>query len=193
MKYFIDCGGHFGEGLKHFADSYRCDKNWKIFTFEPNKESFDILKKVTYKDVPITCFNLGIWTEDTKLYFNPETSPSGETTGAGSTFVKKEDWNIKIPGNTGAGDYKDKYEIEVIDFSKFLKELKNPEFVLVKMDIEGSEYAVLRSLIADGSIGIINEIHCEFHDWAMKSENKESTKELINQIEQLGVKINKWI
>ena len=42
MKYFIDCGGHHGEGLKSFIEMYNIDKTWEIYSFEPNKDSFEI-------------------------------------------------------------------------------------------------------------------------------------------------------
>lgn len=193
MKYFIDCGGHFGEGLKHFIDQYNVDKTWRVFTFEPNKESYEILKNFSYKEIPITVLNSGIWIKNDKLKFNPETCPQGDKTGSGSTFIDQNDWNIKIPGNSGAGDFNESYEIDVIDLSAFLESLSEPEFVLVKMDIEGSEYTVLRHLIEKRTIQIINDLHCEFHDWAMKSETKQTTDALVNEIKNLGVNINRWI
>jgi hypothetical protein len=81
----------------------------------------------------------------------------------------------------------------VIDLSKFLKELKEPEFILLKVDIEGSEYPVLRKLINDNSIKLVNDVYVEFHDWAMSTTGMDTTDILIKEISSLGVKITKWI
>ena len=35
-KIFLDCGTHMGEGLNKFAEAYNMDKDWEIYSFEPN-------------------------------------------------------------------------------------------------------------------------------------------------------------
>jgi FkbM family methyltransferase len=196
MNYFIDCGGHHGEGLKIFIDMYNIDEKWKIYTFEPNKESFNILKDFKYKNCNIEFINAGIWKEDSKLTFNVETTSPGygsKEDGAGSTFVKLENWNIKHSGNMGAGDYLTSYEVDVINFSNFIRNLNDVEFLLVKMDVEGVEYDIIRNMIIDDSILNINDLYVEFHDWAMSSENEITTNDLIKIISDKGINIKRWI
>lgn len=198
MKYYIDCGGHFGEGMKNFIDMYSIDENWKIITFEPNIESFEILKNFKYKNCNIEFNNRGVWIKNEKMKFRPEKtsiSYGQNVDGAASTFIKESDWFIKNPNNTGAGDFllENEYDIEVIDFESLLKELVDVEFLLVKMDIEGCEYEILRKLIQTETIKIIDDLYVEFHDWAMNSETNQSTEEIINKITQMGVNIKKWI
>ena len=60
------------------------------------------------------------------------------------------------------------------------------------MDIEGSEYTILRKIIETKSIQIINDIYVEFHDWAMTSETDKSTDDLIKSINSIGINIKKW-
>jgi FkbM family methyltransferase len=196
MKYFIDCGGHHGEGLKSFIEMYNIDETWKVFSFEPNKDSFDILKDFKYNRCNIEFINVGIWISNSKLTFNVETtSPSygSKEDGAGSTFVDLKNWNVKHPGNMGVGDYISSYEVDVINFSDFLKSLKDVEFLLVKMDVEGSEYDILRNIINDDSISVINDLYVEFHDWAMSSESSLTTNNLITIISDKGINIKRWI
>lgn len=195
MKYFIDCGGHHGERLKHFIDLYNIDPTWKIYTFEPNIESFEILKKVEYKGCDINAINSGIWIENSKLTFRPETTQpkyGGRNDGEGSTFMKADNWKIKSINNPGAGDFLQSYEIAVVDLSDFIKNLEDKEYLLIKMDIEGSEYNVLRRLIETEVINDIDDLHVEFHHWAMSSENIETTRDLIKEIEELDVNIRDW-
>ena len=183
-------------GLCISLNQYYIDSTWTIHTFEPNKASFEFLNSFEYKNCNIVKHNVGIWTEDTTLTFRPETTHpvNGRTAdGAGSTFISENNWNIKTPGNWGAGDYLETYEVPVIDLSKFLKELKEPEFILLKVDIEGSEYPVLRKLINDNSIKLVNDVYVEFHDWAMSTTGMDTTDILIKEISSLGVKITKWI
>lgn len=195
MKYFIDCGGHHGERLKSFIDLYKIDHTWEIYSFEPNKESFEILKSVNYKGCKIFPINSGIWNEDGELNFNPETTQphlGGRNDGEGSTFMKLENWRIKHAGNPGAGDFNESYPIPVVDLSRFIRDLKDPEYILLKMDIEGSEYDVLRHLLKENTISLIKDLYVEFHDWAMTSEDSTSTNLLIQQIRERGVNIRNW-
>lgn len=196
MKYYIDCGGHFGEGLKSFIDMYKIDETWTIVSFEPNIESFEKLKKFNYNDCKIKFINKGVWIENKKMLFRPEKttkSYGGRNDGSGSTFISNDDWNIKTADNKGAGDFLDSYEVDVIDFDYFLKSLEDVEFLLVKMDIEGSEYSILRKLIETGTISLIDQLYVEFHDWAMSTESKDSTALLIETIKNKGVDIKKWV
>ena len=60
------------------------------------------------------------------------------------------------------------------------------------MDIEGSEYKVLRHMIQEGTLTKIKEIYLEFHERFMPEESKDTEKKLIEQIENLGVKVHQW-
>lgn len=193
MKYFLDFGGH---GMIHFIDQYNIDNTWTVYTFEPNRESFKILKDIKYKDCNIHPINKGIWISNSVLTFNPETtseSYGSSNDGAGSTFLELNDWNIKNGGNWGAGKFNESYDVETINISSFIRGLENTDFLLIKMDIEGSEYTVLRKMIEDDTIDMVNDIYVEFHDWAMDSETEQSTNDIINTIKSKGVNIKKWI
>jgi FkbM family methyltransferase len=153
MKYFFDLGSHHGEGLIYFADKFKMDENWIIHTFEPNTLSFKVIENFQYKDLNIVKHNLGVWVEDTTLEFRAETTHTvngGARDGAGSTFITGENWQTKSQANWGGGDYEETYLVKVIDFNSLLLELKNPEYIFVKIDIEGSEYAVIKRLIEGG-------------------------------------------
>mmetsp|Transcript_34841 Transcript_34841/g.57629 ORF Transcript_34841/g.57629 Transcript_34841/m.57629 type:complete len:280 (+) Transcript_34841:2-841(+) len=55
-------------------------------------------------------------------------------------------------------------EIRTLNFSRWLKKnVDESDFVVVKMDIEGSEYVVLPSLLASGAIVLIDEMMLETH------------------------------
>ena len=53
--------------------------------------------------------------------------------------------------------------IECFDFGKWVKESFNEEdYVLLSIDIEGSEYEVLNKMLTDGSINHIDRLYVEF-------------------------------
>ena len=64
-------------------------------------------------------------------------------------------------------------EVECIRFSDFIQEnFKPKDFIVLKLDIEGSEFAVIDDMIATGTMDYINEIYIEFHE-KLLDPNKE--------------------
>lgn len=56
-------------------------------------------------------------------------------------------------------------EVPCFDFAEWLNELFTPEdYIVLKMDIEGSEIALLSSLHQHGLLGMIKELYIEYHD-----------------------------
>ena len=45
MNVYLDCGGHFGEGLRTFIQKYNMDSSWEIHTREPNPAALFVLEK----------------------------------------------------------------------------------------------------------------------------------------------------
>lgn len=66
------------------------------------------------------------------------------------------------------------------------------------MDIEGSEFTVLRHLIEDNTIGIINKIYIEFHPEEFtdikgtKNEDNNSVLKIVEDIKKLGIEVHIW-
>jgi len=83
-------------------------------------------------------------------------------------------------------------EVEAIDFSKWVIEnFTEEDFIVLKMDIEGSEYKVLPKMIEDGSIKFINNLIIEWHNWQFPQYN-DLTRSLSTKISSLGVQISGW-
>jgi hypothetical protein len=88
--------------------------------------------------------------------------------------------------------YDTQVKVSSINFSKFLQTLPENSNIICKMDIEGSEFKVLRHLIEQGTISKIKEIYIEFHERFMPLESKHTEDELMQQISSFGVKVNTW-
>ena len=83
-------------------------------------------------------------------------------------------------------------EVEAIDFSKWvLENFTEEDFIILKMDIEGSEYKVLPKMIEDGSIKFINKLIIEWHNWQFPQYN-ELTSSLSTEISSSGVQVIGW-
>ena len=151
-KIFIDCGGHNGESVRRFKKSKEYSDDFEIYSFEP----FEWIAK-SYKDLPyINYSDKAIWIFDGEIdfYINPTYETTKNTRG---NSLNKE----KISGGL---DKEKPLKVPCIDFSKWIIDnFDKDDFIILKMDIEGAEYTVMRKMIEDDSISYINRVNMEFH------------------------------
>jgi len=58
-----------------------------------------------------------------------------------------------------------KYEVAAIDFSMWLKRtVKSEDHVILKMNCEGCEFTVLKKMLMDGTLCLIDETYMYFHE-----------------------------
>lgn len=131
IKTVLDIGGNLGQfsiTINYFL------KSVKIDILEPNKQAFDLLEKNIAKYSNLKAFNVGIGKEGkTKMYFTPGKSAIGSLNKANAVN------NIK--------DKIVETEISLVeDVSKYTKTKK---YDLVKIDVEGYEYDLLKNIILD--------------------------------------------
>ena len=180
---FIDCGTHFGEGLDEFINKFKIDPSWKVFTFEANPITFDIYKNQYHKKYPwVEAHNLAVSNNDGISSLNIETVAYEGHTGQGTSLIDIQNWN---PHN---GVFRNNYmfqtNVKCIDFANFIKtNCSESDFVLVKLDIEGSEYDVLEHLIKTDCLNYIKHLVVEWH--ADFFTNKSSIIERENKIKQV--------
>ncbi len=73
-------------------------------------------------------------------------------------------------------------KVQAIDFSKWvLDNFSKDDYIILKMDIEGSEYEVLPRMISDGSLEYVDLLLMEFH-WEKTGTDKRHHDELVNKI-----------
>lgn len=177
---FIDAGSHTGQSIDLFMSTVNINKgNWEIHAFEP----FPLFEK-SYQNKSYVIFHPeAVWIEDGEidLYYNPNNLESqgcsvmkGKTSG---------DLNKELP-----------IKVKCIDFSLWLKSNFNKnDTILLRMDIEGAEYPVLRKMITDNTIGYLNKLSVEFH-WHknpgiinMKKEEHEEFISLLCSLVKLDI------
>jgi FkbM family methyltransferase len=192
---FLDCGSHHLEGLASFIDSGVVKIDYEIHTFEANPECkvSERLENFKYKNLNCTVHNKAVWVSDGSVFFNQENhkqSMSGSPTDGASDL---DGWGSSINGiGFVHRGYSTPVEVESVDLSKFIKELPQDRKIICKLDIEGSEFEVLRKMIAEGTIDRISELYVEFHERFMPNESPESEKKLIEEISARGVKVHTW-
>lgn len=131
----LDCGGHIGLSAIYFKWQY---PNALVTVFEPDRSNFELLKhnlaSQGYGDVILR--NEAVWKENTTLTFSSEASMSSK---------------IVLGNETGNVDVK----------AVRLKDEITAEIDLLKMDIEGAEYEVLKDI--KDKLHLLKNIFIEYH------------------------------
>ncbi len=190
----LDLGTHFGSGLFHFIEKFNVTADWNIHTFEANPVTFEIFSNNHAHKVPfVVRHNVAVSDEDGTITLNLESPPNEGDTGMGSSIIGMDKWNPW--GNRGL--FNKQKEVPCIDFSKFIQNNFAPEdFIVIKMDIEGSEYQVLDKMIADGTINYVNYLFVEWHSrfFDNKSEMEQRETDLRNKLSLVNnLHVENWI
>ncbi len=154
----VDVGAHKGEYVLSIKKNFLIKK---IFAFEPNIDTYKILKRNICKDKNIFTFNYGISDKDGKISFNKNMESSSSSINdlnKDSKYFKKKYFFLNFFGSSKVTT---KIDIEVLRLESFLLEKKINYIDLLKIDTEGYEYQVLNSL--GGQINKIKLIHFEHH------------------------------
>ena len=143
VKVVVDIGAHVGAALRHFVKLF---PNAKYFAYEPNPRAFELLKRntehINAKNLWLNRCALGAFDEEMKLYMGMHSSmqasllPNEENVDDGVVIPVKE-----------AGSEIDKTCGGNID--------------LLKLDTEGMELPILRSL--DARLKQVKYLFVEYH------------------------------
>lgn len=179
---FIDCGYNLGNVTE---DTYKQKGDeYEYFAFEANPYLFEAHKD-RHPFCKLKCN--AVWIEDCTLPFYvvkiDKYGKENLLTGASTLNKKKSQWNMSIHKE------EEEIQVEAINFSNFiLDNFKKEDTIVVKMDIEGAEYAILSKMIIDGSINYINELRVEFHD----EKTGEKSEDIIKNIKENNIKFVPW-
>jgi FkbM family methyltransferase len=157
MKYLIDCGTHFFEGLKQLNNIYQFDDTWTIYSFEPNPITFNESHKYKPNYFNLIHINAAVSTKDGYKIINCEHNEN--FCGEGSNILEFPPQTDTLYGHTFQYH---KLQTKTYDLCSFIINLPDIDFLVIKMDIEGEEYSILPRLL-NSSIKI-NDIYIEFHE-----------------------------
>ena len=184
-KVFIDCGANDGCSVRKFKRIVSNWEDYEIYSFEPNP-SFA-------KDIEnsgATLIEKAVWIEDGEVdFFIVTVDNKGKEnmrTGASTLNPRKNEWNLD-----GRHIESEVYRVESVDLSKWvLNNFSKENKIILKMDIEGSEYDVLDKMIDDGSLEFVDELWIEFHTYKC-GVTPERHNVLNAYLDTLGIKINR--
>lgn len=157
-RIFLDCGRFDGVAI----NQYCVDNSWKIY-------SFDIDPQADLDLPPHTLLYKAVWTTsgEVEVSLDPQKQASHVVGVAGTEYEKTR-------------------KVQAIDFSEFVRDLPD-DTIVCSMDIEGSEFAVLRKMIEDGTAQRLTVLDVEFHHRMMADEDDESARKLMQELSAVGV------
>jgi FkbM family methyltransferase len=189
---FLDCGTHLCEGLIDFYNKGIINDTFEIHTFEANPEC-NINERIKQIPLNIIPYNKAVWIEDGFVHFNQEHHKKSQTGSPTDGYSDKDGWGSSIDGiGFNHPGYEEKIQIPSINFSNFVSKLPIDSYIICKMDIEGSEFSVLRHMIQENTINRISKIYVEFHERFIHNESEQSKQTIINDITKLGVEVHTW-
>jgi hypothetical protein len=121
-----------------------------IYAFEPNP----VITEDVFMQYPknVTIYREAAWLFDGEIEFYINPNPKYQ----GATVFKEK--------TTGWLDKKHPIKIRCIDFSAWLKQyLRKEDNVIMKCNIEGSEYPLFSRLMDDGTIDIVKKLYMSYH------------------------------
>lgn len=158
MKYLIDCGSHFFDGLKKLQHIYLFDNNWTIYSFEANPITYT--KSQIYKPKINNLIHIHGAVSDYDGDTIVHCDHYQDWCGQGSNILKEPPKKDIIYSHNFI--YND-YNVKTYNLPIFLEKLTDIELLVIKMDIEGEEYNILPKLIQNQTIKI-DTIYIEFHE-----------------------------
>lgn len=191
-KVFIDCGSNVGQGLRQFINMFSINDDWEIHCYEPTP---DLSLEKDLLNLPnVTLHKSAVWSKNGKIKFSlciP--NEKWEEASEGSSVLGLFDLEECIDPNSFAYRLNDTVvDVESIDINDILKKYSKDDYIVVKLDIEGSEFEVCRRLLEGDEIFKINEFFVEWHTRLMSSESKESENNIKNSIRKCGVNLHDW-
>jgi FkbM family methyltransferase len=151
----IDCGANLGAVTDVLSRG-----GAEVHAFEPNPDAFRHLAARVGGRANVHLHPKAVHDHDGRmqLYFHLNYARNPERFSAGSSLIG-EKRNVDETGGIA---------VEVVDLAAFVQRLGRP-VKLVKIDVEGAEYAILEALIARGVIDRIERVFVETHAHAIPS------------------------
>lgn len=142
--FVFDLGANIGKITKHLIGTGK-----DVFAFEPDPAAFPHLQKLTAPNLKI--FHSAVWVNEKK-----------------QTLFRHKDWE-KSHSHTSSSlisskvnvDSRNAVEVNSIDISGIVSNLRG--IGVMKMDVEGAEYALLNYWSDSKVLNRFESIFCEFH------------------------------
>jgi FkbM family methyltransferase len=180
MKVILDFGTNTGEGLRSIIKILSKDQNldnWQIRCFEPNN---DILLDESLAKLPnIELNRQAVWNGNGRVQFS-------------ICPISSEGSSVKCLIDQAHFGHDNIITVDCVDIHTILSQYTTNDFIIIKLDIEGSEFTVLRRIIETGHASKINRLFVEWHTAIMSTESKDSEHQLRAAALAVGLRIEEW-
>jgi len=201
-KFYLDLGARsYKTSIAWFKNNYPHFDKFKTIAFEADP----IFHKEYLKYREITYYPLAVWIRNETVTFragmahitNEKVCDDEEVDDCfQSSALLKHDTTLK-KGKSTRQQY---FTTQAFDFSEYLfRNFKVTDFIVVKMDIEGAEFEVVRHLINTGAVGLIDELFLEGHTPELNGIKGISVGhtyseifDLLGELRELGVHAHEW-
>lgn len=166
---FLDCGSNIGQGFEHFKQIY--GDSYEYHLYEPNPNCFSILVSKYGNINNVFLNNKAVFINNTQLkfYFTDDFSEGG-------SIVEKHNNNYYDNNKVNS------ILVDCIDINLLIDQYDSNDNIVLKLDVESSEYDIIEYLIETKTIFKLNKIYCEFHSQYMKDETKKKYLQRENNI-----------
>lgn len=194
---YVDVGARsYGSSIASwFKKQYpKQNKTFEIYAIEADKhfhEQYKLKKGVTL--LPYAA-----WVRNESLSFEINQDPGDKNVEKGRGMGRIQ--SVKSSG----GIVSDVDKIQGFDFAEWLKStVTEKDFVVMKMDVEGTEFDLIPRLIKTGAICLIDEIflECHYNRWQKCCPGERSPKyqktygqclDLFTSLRERGVLVHQW-
>ncbi|KAF7142273.1 hypothetical protein RHSIM_Rhsim05G0226400 [Rhododendron simsii] len=197
---YVDVGARsYGSSIvSWFKKQYpKQNKTFEIYAIEADKAFHE---EYRYKK-GVTLLPYAAWVRNETLFFEVNQDPGREKEekekGRGMGRIKPVQ---SSGGNVGS----DVNKIQGFDFANWLKStVSEKDFVVMKMDVEGTEFDLIPRLFKTGAICLIDEIflECHYNRWQKCCPGERSSKyektyshclKLFTSLRSSGVLVHQW-
>ena len=156
---FVDVGGNIGDTVQNFLEhnvrsSPIPSKEYdSIYVFEPNKDFHKLYERFYNQSYSFQLIKAAATSVDGYLNF------AGDGIGGSTLVQNSNNDNQNTP----------KVLVPSVDFSKWLKKTVDiDDYVVCKIDAEGSEYEIIQQMFVDGTTCLCDRLAIEWHGWLGK-------------------------
>jgi len=146
----FDLGGYVGDFAYEINKKYDC----KVYLFEPHPEFYKKCVEKFSDNEKVIPFNFGLSDKEGTFTLSDNLD--------GSSFLN--------PNKAT----KQGLECEIKEFFSVLSDLDIKNIDLIKVNIEGGEYPLLKHIVNRNELGIIDEYQIQFHNFIEGAETKRN-------------------
>ena len=176
----IDCGANIG-----LISDIFLQMGANVYSFEPHRDLYNMLLYKYKNNNKIRIFNQAVGAENTKMPFyivkGEETNyPLNTVAASCMDFAAGDDGSMESS----------KYDVDVIDLCEYIKKNiinEGKRIYILKIDIEGAEWALLEKIIQTKIYEHIDYIFCEEHSRLFK-DGQQSLEKINKLIEENNIK-----